>query len=91
MTRHKYSLQLIIPVEVDEYSDVHSSDGEDDAGEGDGGELVDELDADEHHHAHDEKQPGAVDAEVVVHRLGVLREVPEDRNPGRYVCLLVRW
>lgn len=83
----KNLLQLIISVEVDEDANIHSGDGQDDAGEGDGRELVDELDADEHDHAHDEQQPGAVHAEVVVHRLRVLRKVPEDRHPRSHVCL----
>lgn len=88
--QYRYSLQLIISIEVNEDADVHRSDGKYDTGKGDGGELVDKLDTHEHHHAHDEKQPGAVHAEVIVHRLGVLREVPEDGQPGCHVCLLVR-
>lgn len=70
-------LQLIIPVEVDKYADVDSGDGQYDARQCDGRELVHKLDPDKYHHPHNQQQARPVDAEVVEHRLLVLREVAE--------------
>ena len=60
-----YSLSLVVALKVDRDADVDGEDGEEDAGEGDAGELVDELDADEDDAAHDYEQYGAVHSVVV--------------------------
>ncbi len=63
--KHHYSLCLVVSIDVDDEADVDGEDGEEDAGEGHAGELVNELDADEDDAAHHDEGDGAVHAEVV--------------------------
>lgn len=46
---------------------IDGDDWDDDAGEEEGGQLVDVFDAHENHHGHETKADGAVDAHVVQH------------------------
>ena len=55
----------VVAAVVDCEPDVDGGDGEEDAGEGEAGKLVDELDADEHDGAHDDEEDGAIHPEVV--------------------------
>ena len=55
----------MIAVEVDEDADVDGADGGEDAEEGDGGKLVDELDSDEDDNAEDQEEDRAVHPVVV--------------------------
>ena len=59
-----------------------------DAGEGDAGKLVDELDADEHDGAHDDEEDGAVHTKVV-ELYEVVGDVRPEKAHGRpdEICL----
>lgn len=48
-------------------SDVDGQDGDDDAGQKDGGQLVDILHSDEDEQTHEQEADGAVDTHVVQH------------------------
>ena len=61
----------MVAIEVDEDADIDGADGGDDAKEGNRGELVDELHADEDDEADDDEQDRAVHAVVVELRVGV--------------------
>jgi hypothetical protein len=69
-------------MEVDEDADVDGADGGEDAEEGNGGKLVDELDTDEDDDAENDQQDGSVHSVVV--ELG--RWVHDVRSGNRHCC-----
>ena len=70
-------LSFVVSVEVDEDADVDGANGCEDAEEGHGRKLVDELDSDEDDDAEDEEEDGAVHSVVVE-----LRRRVHDVRPG---------
>jgi hypothetical protein len=82
-----YLQELVVALPVDSNADVDGDDGEYDARQCNGGELVDERHADVHDQRHHQQQARAVHSEVVVHDFGVLGEVAEYRQPRCHVRL----
>ena len=82
-----YLQELVVALPVDSDADVDGDDGEYDARQCNGGELVDKCHADVHDQRHHQQQARAVHSEVVVHDFGVLGEVAEYRQPRCHVRL----